>query len=341
MIITFKLYLCTKFNKARVFNNMKNKSYFGHIAMFSANLMWGLNSPIAKRALLFGGGVVSSTSLTLFRMFGACILFWIASIFTKKEHVHHDDMLKLFFAALFGVVLNQGTFIYGLSLTSPIDASIVTTTMPIITMIVAALYLKEPVTGKKLIGIFFGASGALILIITSKHTGGASRGTNSYLGDLLCMTAQLSFAIYLTFFKDLISKYSPITLLKWMFMYASICFIPFSYHDVSSLAYSTLPWDVILDIMYVVVCSTFLAYVCVPIGQKYLRPTVVSMYNYIQPIVAAILTVLLGMDTFGITKLVAVICVFSGVYFVTQSKSKAQLDALKAQQEANDNKPTE
>lgn len=299
--------------------------------MLIAGIIWGLNSPVGKNALIYNHGVISANSLTLFRMVGACILFWIASIFAKKEHVHHEDMLKLFFASLFGVVLNQGSFIYGLKLASPIDASIVTTTMPIITMIVAAVYLKEPITGKKLIGILFGATGALVLIVTSNHAGSGARSSNSYIGDLLCLTAQISFAFYLTLFKDIINKYSPVTLLKWMFTYASICFIPFSYNDVSSIPYASLSMEEIGNILFVVVFATFIAYICVPVGQKLLRPTVVSMYNYVQPIVASIVAVFLGMDTFGVTKMIAIVCVFIGVYFVTKSKSRVQMDAYLAQ----------
>lgn len=310
---------------------MKEKTYKGHIAMLIAGIIWGLNSPVGKNALIYNHGVISANSLTLFRMVGACILFWIASIFAKKEHVHHEDMLKLFFASLFGVVLNQGSFIYGLKLASPIDASIVTTTMPIITMIVAAVYLKEPITGKKLIGILFGATGALVLIVTSNHAGSGARSSNSYIGDLLCLTAQISFAFYLTLFKDIINKYSPVTLLKWMFTYASICFIPFSYNDVSSIPYASLSMEEIGNILFVVVFATFIAYICVPVGQKLLRPTVVSMYNYVQPIVASIVAVFLGMDTFGVTKMIAIVCVFIGVYFVTKSKSRVQMDAYLAQ----------
>lgn len=310
---------------------MKEKTYKGHIAMLIAGIIWGLNSPVGKNALIYNHGVISANSLTLFRMVGACILFWIASIFAKKEHVHHEDMLKLFFASLFGVVLNQGSFIYGLKLASPIDASIVTTTMPIITMIVAAVYLKEPITGKKLIGILFGATGALVLIVTSNRAGSGARSSNSYIGDLLCLTAQISFAFYLTLFKDIINKYSPVTLLKWMFTYASICFIPFSYNDVSSIPYASLSMEEIGNILFVVVFATFIAYICVPVGQKLLRPTVVSMYNYVQPIVASIVAVFLGMDTFGVTKMIAIVCVFIGVYFVTKSKSRVQMDAYLAQ----------
>ncbi len=130
---------------------MAIQKYKGHLALLGAAIMWGLMSPIGKTALENG---ISGLSLATFRMTGGAICFWIASIFAPKEQVKPHDLMMLFFAGLLGIVLNQGCFTFGLSLTSPIDASIVTTTAPIATMIVAAIYLKEPVTGKKVIGIF-------------------------------------------------------------------------------------------------------------------------------------------------------------------------------------------
>lgn len=296
-----------------------DKSLKGHAAVFAANVMWGLNAPIGKSVL----NEFSAFSVTTFRMVGAAAAFWALSFFMPKEHVESKDLLRLFFAALFGVVLNQGMFISGLSLTSPIDAAIVTTTMPIITMVVAAIYLKEPVTNKKVLGIFIGAMGALMLILSSQNAGGGRH----ILGDVLCMLAQLSFAIYLTVFKDLITKYSPVTINKWLFIYASICFIPLSYRDISGIDFMAIPLDMVLQIGYVVFVATFLSYLCMMVGQQLMRPTIVSMYNYVQPIVASIVAVALGMDTFGIKKGIAIGLVFIGVYVVTQSKSKAQLDA--------------
>lgn len=301
-------------------NNDKN--YKGHIAMLAASVIWGLNSPIGKAVLDYG---IPPLALTTFRFFGAAIAFWIISIFTKKEHVKHEDLLMLFFASLFGIVLNQGTFIFGLSLTSPIDASIVTTMAPIVTMIVAAIVLKEPVTGKKVLGVFVGAIGALLLILTSQSATGDKSG--NILGDMLCLTAQLSFAIYLTVFKGLIEKYSSVTIMKWMFIYASMCFIPFSYNDIATINFSIVPLIIYTEISFVVLAATFLAYLFVMTGQKTLRPTIVSMYNYVQPIVASFVAVSIGMDTFGWSKSSAIILVFIGVFIVTQSKSKAQLEA--------------
>ena len=297
--------------------------------MIGAETMWGLMAPIGK--FILSGAVITPLLMTDFRMIGAACLFWIASLFTQPEHVNHKDMLSLFFAALFGIVFYQGTYIFGLGMTSPINASIVTTSLPILTMVIAAIYLREPITGKKLLGVFMGAVGALLLILSGQPMSGGQSG--SIGGDLLCLFAQFCFSLYLVFFKGLIGKYSPITLMKWMFTYASICLIPFSYTEIVQLDWSLLDYKVIAGLVMVVFCATFISYLLIPIGQKNLRPTVTSMYNYLQPIVASILAVAWGMDSFNALKIVAVILVFSGVFFVTQSKSRAQLEAYKKQQE--------
>lgn len=304
---------------------MKSNAYKGHLAMLVANMMWGCMSPSSK--IVLSSGLVSAISLTTFRMLGAAIVFWIASIFTKKEHVPHEDLKKLFFAALFGIVFNQGTYIFGVSMTSPIDATIVATSTPIITMIIAAFYLKEPVTGKKILGIFIGALGALTLILSGQQA--SSGNGSSVLGDLLCLTAQCSFSIYVVVYKGLISRYSPVTLMKWMFTYSAICTIPFSYSSMASIDFLHLPLNIYFNIAVVVLGGTFFAYLLVPIGQRLLRPTVATMYNYVQPIIASIITVVVGLDTFGLMKSIAIGLVFLGVYIVTQSKSKAQMDAYK------------
>lgn len=296
-----------------------NSNMKGHLLALTANVMWGLMAPIGKSALQ----EFSPLSVTTFRMVGAAAAFWMLSLFCKQEQVNHRDMLKIFFASLFALVFNQGVFIFGLSLTSPIDASIVTTTLPIITMIVAAIYLKEPVTNKKVLGIFVGALGALTLILGSQASGG---GGSSIWGDLLCLVAQLSFSIYLTVFKGLSQRYSPVTINKWMFIYASMCYIPFSYQDVAAIEWATISTPAIWQVLYVVLGGSFIAYICIMTAQRLMRPTVVSMYNYMQPIVSSIAVVLMGMGTFGWQKGISIGLVFLGVYIVTQSKSRADFE---------------
>ena len=253
---------------------MAIQKYKGHLALLGAAIMWGLMSPIGKTALENG---ISGLSLATFRMTGGAVCFWIASIFAPKEQVRSHDLMMLFFAGLLGIVFNQGYFTFGLSLTSPIDASIVTTTAPIATMIVAAVYLKEPVTGKKVIGIFLGSIGALTLIMSSQ--GSTDSNAGSIPGDLLCLAAQISFSFYLAIFKGLISRYNIFTLMKWMFTYAAICFIPFSYHEVSAVQFNEISPATWGCVIFVILGGTFFAYILMMIGQKTLRPTVISMYN--------------------------------------------------------------
>jgi len=313
---------------------MKRENHIGHLVMFIANILWGFMAPISKEVL--SHGFVNPISLTTFRMLGAAILFWFVSLFCKKEEVSPQDLVKLFFAALFGIVLNQASYIYGISLTSPINASIVSTTTPIITMIIAAIYLKEPITGKKITGIFVGASGAMLLILSSRQVVSIS-GNSDALGDLFCLFSQFCFSIYFVLFKGLIGRYSPVTLMKWMFMYSFICCIPFSYNHISAIDFATMPTNVYMEVLYIIVGGTFISYLLVPIGQKTLRPTVAIMYNYIQPIIASIIAILWGMDTFGLMKTGAIVLVFAGVYIVTQSKSKAQMDAERAAKATSEN----
>ncbi len=307
-----------------------DKNVRGHMALLGANLIFGLNAPIAKMVL--SDPEVSPYALNLFRMAGAAILFWIASLFVKWERVSPKDLLLLFLASFFSIQLNQTSFLIGLSMTSPIDASIVATMVPILTMVFAAMFLKEPITWLKVLGVAVGAAGAVILILNNTTI---TRGESSMAGNLLCLLGSTSYAIYLSMFKGLISRYSPVTLMKWMFLYAGICAVPFCYQDVAQIDFSVLSGKVYGGIIYVVVGSTFLAYLLIPIGQKFLRPTVVGMYNYLQPFVSSLAAVALGLDVFGFTKGFAAILVFLGVYIVIKSKSRAQVEAEQSQHKEN------
>lgn len=299
----------------------------GHGAMIGAEFLWGVSAPLGK--MILAGGM-TPLLLTDCRMIGAAILFWIISLFTKNEKVTPKDLLNMFFASLFGIVINQCCFIWGLSLTSPVNASIITTSLPILTMVLAAIVLHEPVTKLKVGGVFLGAIGALILIIGSStgETGGASAG------DLLVICAQLSFSCYLVFFKKLIGKYRPVTLMKWMFTYASICVIPFTYGEWINMDWIAAPSIVIWGAIAFIVGPTFLSYLLLPLGQKNLRPTVTAMYNYVQPIVASFVAVWAGIGKFTIANGIAIVLVFTGVFLVTRSKSRAQMLA-----ESHDNNP--
>jgi drug/metabolite transporter (DMT)-like permease len=303
---------------------IEDKNLKGHAALFIAYVIFGLNTPISKVVLT--DGEVSAVALTFYRFAGAAALFWVSSLFTKRERICPRDFFLLMGAALFGILINQMLFIVGLSLTSPIDASVITTLAPVLTMILAAFFLKEPITWKKVTGVFVGAAGALLLILNSNAI---HHGSSTMAGNLLCILSSLSFAIYLTAFKKLINRYSAVSSMKWMFLFATVFSIPFCWHDVAAVDYVHLPPGIFLNIGYVVVMATFVSYLFIPVGQKFLRPTVLSMYNYLQPIVSSLFAVALGIDVFGWTKGLASLLIFLGVYIVTQSKSRAQIETEK------------
>lgn len=314
---------------------MEKVNWKGHASMFGANIMWGLMSPVSKFIML--GGAVTPFVVTDLRIGGAMILFWLTSFFQKPEHVNHKDMASLFVASLLAIVFNQGCFIFGVSLTSPGNASIITTSMPLWAMVLAALILKEPITGKKVLGIAAGAGGALLLILGSGHqvqsTASASGGTAIW-GDLLVLLAQLSYAFYIVVYKDFVRKYSLVTIMKWMFTYAFICTLPFSAGDLWSTDWNSLEWLEIVGLSFIVIGATYISYMLVVIGQKTLRPTVAGMYNYIQPVVACIVAICWGMDSFNLTKAIAVIMIFGGVYLVTSSRSRKEMEDYNSKKKA-------
>ena len=303
----------------------------GHLALLLANTMFGFNVPIAKGVL--ASGMVSPYALNLFRMGGAALLFWIASLFAPREKVSRKDLVLLFFASLFSIQLNQTSFLIGLSMTSPIDASIAASTVPILTMLIAAVYLKEPITWKKAIGVAVGASGALLLILSNGTVDTAGR-SGSIAGDMICLMGALSFAIYLAVFKRLIARYSSVTLMKWMFLFSTLITLPFAIESIwNTPAFHKEVFDgqELGAIFFVLFGATFIPYLLIPLALKRIRPTTVSMYNYIQPIVASFIAVFIGQDSFSVTKLVSAALVFSGVYLVTQSKSRADLEQQNSQ----------
>lgn len=295
----------------------KKQPLIAHLCMLCAGTCWGLMAPIGKDAMLNG---IDGIDLVSFRVLGGALLFWLTSLFTKKEHVPVKDILLLGCAGLFALVFNQCSYTIGLNLTSPSNSSIMTTSMPIFAMVLSFFILKEPITWQKAGGVLLGCAGAVIIITTSATAGNAKVG--NIWGDLLCMSAQLSFALYLSLFKPLVQKYSLFTVNKWMFTWATLIIWPFTFGHVSSIDFASVPMSTWWETGFVVFFGTYISYICMMVGQQTLRPTVVSVYNYMQPLVSVSVSVAVGLAVFKTSQALAAILVFSGVWFVVKSKSK-------------------
>lgn len=296
------------------------QTHIGHLSIFAVNLIFGINTPITK-SILNSSLNIDALALTYLRFIGATLVFWLVSILFKIPKANKKDIPFFILASLFGVVLNQTSFVFGLSKTSPVDASIVVSLTPIVTMIFSAIFIKEPITFKKVLGVLIGCSGALILILSNTSSGGNS----NWIGNAICFVSCLSYGLYLTAFKPLIQRNHPITLMKWMFLFGTIISTPFTFSHLTSIEFNQINADITLRILFVILGATFVTYLLIPVGQTRLRPTTLSMYNYLQPIVTTVLSVFMGLGIFGLKQSIATALVFLGVYIVTQSKTRAQV----------------
>ena len=307
------------------FKTDNRQPLIAHLCILTACVMWGLMSPIGKDAMQHG---MDNINLVFMRAAGGALLFWLTSLLCKHEHMPWRDILAMSGAGLLGLVGNQCCFTIGLSITTPSNASIVTTSLPIFAMILSALILKEPITGKKALGVGIGCSGALILIMSSAAAHDSRIG--DIRGDLLCIFAQLSFALYLALYRNVLRRYSPITVSKWMFTWATLLLSPFMIPHAVRTDWSIVTSGAWAGTAFVVFFGTYVAYLLMQTAQKTLRPTVVSIYNYMQPVVAVSVSLAAGMCVFTWKQALAVALVFSGVWLVIKSKSRHDINTEKA-----------
>ena len=295
----------------------------GHILILTANILFGISMPIFKYLLTSN---VPPEAITIMRATFACMMFWLVSFFMPKEKVLPKDLITLLVCALCGVGINQWLFVVGLKSSSPVNASIIATTVPIFVLLLAAIILKEPITTKKSFGVFMGLSGGLLLVFSSTHT---VNSTNSLRGDILMIINNLMYCIYLVLSKPLSLRYSSVTIMKWMFLFSALTLAPFCIKCVQyvpTFLQETFNITELYALFYLLFGATFVAFMLIPMFLKHIRPTTVSMYNYIQPIIASVIAILIGQDVFSIQKLLSALLVFTGVFCVTQSKKQKKLN---------------
>ena len=289
-----------------------------HLALVAANLIYGVNYGIAKQVM---PDYLSPFALVFARISGACILFWALSLLLPKETIDRKDILRLLIATVFGVAVNQSLFLNGLNITTPIDAAIIMTATPILVLLVARLLIREPITIFKVIGIVAGATGAILLIL---YSGNMSFSNNHVIGNSIIVANATSYALYLVIVKPLINKYHPVTLMKWIFLFGILLVSAPGLPAFMRVNWGSLPGDIMLSVLFVVVGTTFLAYLLNMYSLKYVKPITVSIYIYSQPVIASIVALILGQDVITPVKILAALLVFTGVYFVSFSSSKTE-----------------
>lgn len=298
---------------------MASEQLKGHLALAAAYTIFGLNVVLCKD--IANSEAVAPHVLFTFRAIGAAALFWLISLFQPKEKIQKGDMWRIALASFLGLFVTQMTFLVGITMATAIDTAILGTLGPVFTMIVAYFFVKEPITGKKAGGVAVSLAGVLFLIFNSVHSGGAS--ATKPLGLVMLLLNSLAFSMYLGIFRPLISKYSVVTFMKWAFLFALLMSLPLSANEMVTMDYTAIPGTVAWEIGYLIVFATFIAYYLIPYGQKHIRPTLVSMYNYMSPIIATVVSIVTGLDTLTWQKIIAAIAIFGGVILVSRSR-KAQ-----------------
>ena len=284
------------------------------MALLCANLIYALNYTLAKDVM---PNYIQPSGFILLRVISAIILFSVCYIVFVKEKIYSKDLVLFFLCGIFGVTINQLLFFQGLNLTTPINAAIIMTTNPLLVIVISLIYLKEQITIKKTIGVFLGILGATILILNN----GSLDFNNNYMkGNLFIFLNATSYALYLVLVKPLIKKYNAVTVMMIVFLFGSIFVIPFGLEELMSVEWIFMPKIIILEVLFVLIFTTFFAYLLNSSALKKLNPTTVSTYIYLQPILASIFAILLHSDQIDATKIVSITLVFFGIYLVSVDK---------------------
>lgn len=284
------------------------------------SIIYGVTFTIAKDVM---PKYVEAYGFIIMRVGGSTILFWLVWLFSRMskdvrdEKIDRADYPRIFWAAFFGVALNMLAFFKGLSLTSPISASVLMVSTPIIVLVLSAIILKERMRKRMVFGIILGLIGTAFLILYGKSSVNAS---NPNLGNFLVFVNATSYGLYLVIVKKLMEKYNPFNFAKWIYLIGFIMVLPFGWLEFQAVDWTSMPMDMYWKIGFVVVFSTFGTYMLNLLSMRELRPTTIAVFVYLQPVFATVFAISLGKDELTLVKIVSAILIFTGVYLVTQKK---------------------
>lgn len=283
-----------------------------HLALFTANLIYGINYTVAKDVM---PDYIRPSGFVLIRVLGALLLFALFSKAAGDEKIDKADLPRLFLCGIFGVAVNQIMFFEGLNLTTPINAGIIMVITPIMVLIMSSIILREKVTNNKIAGIALGIGGALLLLLGKKSV---SFTSGTLLGDLFILINAASYAVYLTIVKPLMYKYKTLTVMKWVFLFGLPFVIPFGFNEAVAINWSAITTIVWLEIIFVIFFTTFFAYMLNTMALKRVSPSVVSIYIYLQPVLATTAALITGKDELTLIKIASTLLIFAGVYLVSR-----------------------
>lgn len=290
-----------------------------HLALLGTNIFFAINFTAIK--FLINGGFAQPFAINIIRVAVTAVLLWILFIFNPvKSPVKKKDYGRLFLCALMGVAINQLLFVKGLSLTYSIHASLLMLTTPILITILAVWILKEKLSAIKIAGLLMGISGAVILVTSKENSGNAG---NVLWGDILIIANAVAYTIFFILVKPLMISYNPIVIIRVIFTIGFFMMLPFCWQQYQQVNWQSFTPEAWLSLTLVVFAGTFLAYLFNVYGIKILGAGMAGTYIYSQPFFAAAIAIFFLGETITITKIIAAVFIFLGVFLTNKTVQHA------------------
>ncbi|CAA0195593.1 Probable drug/metabolite-transporting permease [Tenacibaculum maritimum] len=283
------------------------------VAASIATIIYGVTFTVAKEVMPL---YIKPFGFILLRVLGATIVFWLLGLFVKGQSIEKGDYKRIIMASFFGIGLNMLSFFKGLSYTTPISASVMMVMSPILVLIFASIILKEKLIPRKIVGVAIGLIGAIVLIVYGNSS--SVNAKNMVFGNFLVFINAASYAMYLVIVKELVSKYNPIVFVKWLYLFGLLFVVPFGFLELMEVSWSTMPMNIYAKVGFVVLFTTCVTYLFNLFALSKLKPTTVSVFIYLQPVIASIYALLVGSDSLNAIKISATLLIFLGVYLVTK-----------------------
>ncbi len=288
-----------------------------HILLFMVNLIYAGNYTIAKLAM---PEYISANAFIVLRAFVGTVVFFLIHSIWIKEKVAKGDWVRMILCGLTGVAINQLMFFKGLALTYPINAALIMILVPMLVLVIAAIFLSEKISKYKIAGIISGLTGAAVIILS----GTSITELTVSKGDSFILINAVSYSVYLVLVKDLMKKYEPFTVMRWVFLFGFLMVLPFGVNQLDDVSWHVLPKIVWFSILYVLIATTILAYLLNTIALRIAAVTLVSTYIYLQPLLATLVAISVGKDDLTTKKLIAGLLIFGGVNLVSLKVKEAK-----------------
>lgn len=291
---------------------MKN-SFTPHLLLILANVIYGLDYPLYK---IVTTKYMDPMAILTLALVVTAVIYLAQLPFRKLQPLSRHDVMIILLSAVFMGVLKKWMLIGGMKLTTPFDASIINTIGPIFVLIISAIFMHEKLRGMRIVGVVLGAVGTVMVVM---HSGSVAVGSDIFMGNIMMLIGALSVAVYLVIIKSLLERVDSFTILFWIYNIAAVISIPMGGRQLLHTDWATIPMWIYVVLFFITIAPTYLGNVLMVFSLKKLSPTTVSIYGYVQPIVATAVAVYLGQNKIVSTDIYAAMLVVIGVYFVVKS----------------------